>query len=114
MDVSTMALFFALLAVVAEGGGVVLIAALLGPAGGGDRIVRSVGPSALGLAAAIAVTAMGGSLYFSEVAHYTPCTLCWYQRTCMYPLAVVLTIAAIRRDQRVVPYGLALAGIGAA
>ncbi|MBX3010140.1 MAG: c-type cytochrome [Caldilineaceae bacterium] len=40
-----------------------------------------------------------GSLYFSEVAHYIPCTLCWYQRILMYPLALILAIGLVRRDE---------------
>ena len=42
-----------------------------------------------------------GSLYFSEVADFIPCTLCWYQRIAMYPLVVILGIAAVRRDRDV-------------
>jgi disulfide bond formation protein DsbB len=56
---------------------------------------------------------MAGSLYFSEVAHFVPCTLCWYQRIAMYPLAVILTIAAIRHDRSIRAYVVPLAGIGA-
>ena len=36
-----------------------------------------------------AVIATTGSLYFSEVMHLSPCTLCWYQRLMMYPLVFV-------------------------
>src|SRR3954449_3294771 len=43
----------------------------------------------LWIAWAIALTATLGSLYFSEIAHFEPCRLCWFQRICMYPLAVV-------------------------
>jgi disulfide bond formation protein DsbB len=56
---------------------------------------------------------MGGSLYFSEVADYVPCTLCWYQRIAMYPLAVVLLVAALRRDRAVRWYVGPIAAIGA-
>ena len=55
-----------------------------------------------------------GSLYLSEVAHFTPCELCWYQRIAMYSLAVILVIAAARRDSGVRLYVTVLAGIGAA
>ncbi|MCY1049725.1 disulfide bond formation protein B, partial [Mammaliicoccus sciuri] len=34
----------------------------------------------------IALVAMLGSLYFSEIRQFVPCTMCWYQRICMYPL----------------------------
>jgi disulfide bond formation protein DsbB len=55
---------------------------------------------------------MGGSLYFSEVANYTPCPLCWYQRIAMYPLVVILGIAALRSDLAVRRYVLPLVAIG--
>jgi disulfide bond formation protein DsbB len=55
-----------------------------------------------------------GSLYYSEVADFPPCRLCWYQRVGMYPLAVVLPIAAWRRDHQVRWYALPLALAGGA
>ena len=54
-----------------------------------------------------------GSLYFSEIADFVPCKLCWYQRICMYPLVVILGIAALRRDRGIRLYVLPLAAIGA-
>ena len=65
------------------------------------------------VAALVAVAATLGSLWFSERAGFVPCELCWYQRIAMYPLALILTIAAIRRDRRVFTYALPLAVIGA-
>ncbi len=65
------------------------------------------------MAAVVTGTAMLGSLYLSEGAHLTPCRLCWFQRIAMYPLAVVLTIAAVRRDRSIRPYALTIAVIGA-
>lgn len=62
---------------------------------------------------ALAAIAMSGSLYFSEVANYIPCTLCWYQRIAMYPLVVLFGIAAVRRDRGIAPYGLVLSAAGA-
>jgi disulfide bond formation protein DsbB len=56
---------------------------------------------------------MAGSLYFSQVAHFTPCALCWYQRIAMYPLSIVLLIAALRGDRRVAWYVVPVATIGA-
>ena len=44
------------------------------------------------LAFVTALTAMLGSLYYSEMAGFVPCTLCWYQRIFMYPLAVILLV----------------------
>ncbi len=58
--------------------------------------------------------AMLGSLYFSEVAGFVPCKLCWIQRILMYPLTAILLVAVLRRDDGVPAYVLpfSLIGIG--
>ncbi|MGK2950023.1 MAG: disulfide bond formation protein B [Acidimicrobiales bacterium] len=66
------------------------------------------------MGAAVATVATGGSLWFSEGAHFPPCDLCWYQRIAMYPLALVLTVAAVRGDRAIRPYAFVLAGAGTA
>ncbi len=53
-----------------------------------------------------------GSLFFSEVLKYPPCTLCWYQRIAMYPLVVILFVGIWKKDKNAVWYGLPLALIG--
>jgi disulfide bond formation protein DsbB len=69
--------------------------------------------SELWIAWAFAFIATAGSLFFSEFSHFVPCRLCWFQRIGMYPLAVILLIAAIRRDTRGgALYGLPLAALG--
>jgi disulfide bond formation protein DsbB len=119
MTTDQASLFLALLAVVAEVGSLVLavtlVARALRPKAEWPREVLSgVGPLALVLAAAVATVAMLGSLYYSEVANFPPCRLCWYQRICMYPLVPILAIAAARRDRGVRWYALPLAVTGAA
>lgn len=64
------------------------------------------------LALAVAWTATLGSLYFSEVSHFTPCKLCWYQRILMYPLALVLPIGLLRRDRDLAWYAVPPALVG--
>ena len=98
MDIDTVTLFFALLAIALQIAVVVLV--LCAAAGRSVRstVVDTVGPIALWAAAAIATACMAGSLYFSEVAKFTPCKLCWYQRIVMYSSALLLVIAAARRD----------------
>ncbi|WP_232696659.1 disulfide oxidoreductase [Brevibacillus daliensis] len=56
--------------------------------------------------------AMLGSLYFSEVMKFIPCNLCWYQRILMYPLVIVLGIAAFRNDTLIYRYALPFSIIG--
>ncbi|MCQ6264904.1 disulfide oxidoreductase [Fictibacillus sp. WQ 8-8] len=59
-----------------------------------------------------AIIAVIGSLYFSEVMHYVPCTFCWYQRILMYPLAVFLGVAFYHQDSRIARYVLPLSVLG--
>lgn len=61
----------------------------------------------------VAAVMMAGSLYLSEVANFPPCRLCWYQRIAAYPLVPILSLAWARRDVRIRPYVLLLAGTGA-
>ncbi|NMO94403.1 disulfide oxidoreductase [Paenibacillus lemnae] len=60
-----------------------------------------------------AVIATGASLFLSEIWHFTPCELCWYQRIFMYPLVIILGIAAHRRKTHIVPYIMPLPLVGA-
>lgn len=111
------AFFFSLLALTALAGAVgvaaLLVAARRAPNSQAATVLSELAPAALPLAAVVAATSMVGSLYFSEVLGYPPCTLCWYQRIAMYPLAPILGIAAVRRDPSVRPYAWVLAGSGA-
>ncbi|MFC3605567.1 MULTISPECIES: disulfide oxidoreductase [Deinococcus] len=59
-----------------------------------------------------AVVATTGSLYFSEVMHLPPCTLCWYQRLMMYPLVFVLLVSLLTQDTRLRAYSLPLSVTG--
>jgi len=119
MTVDEVSLFLALLAVVAEVAVVAAVVLWLGSrlsprvADISGPMAETVGTVALPLAFVVAGISMAGSLYFSEVAHFTPCRLCWYQRICMYPLALILGVAAWRRDYNIRIYGALLAGIGA-
>src|SRR5262249_2399347 len=61
----------------------------------------------------VAALATGGSLFFSEIAGFVPCELCWYQRICMYPLALLTLFAAVHGDYRVPRYLLPFPVVGA-
>ena len=61
----------------------------------------------------VASIATGGSLFFSEIAGFIPCELCWYQRICMYPLSIITLLAALANDRRVARYLLPLPLVGA-
>lgn len=60
----------------------------------------------------VALVATLGSLYFSEIAGFIPCKLCWFQRICMYPLTIFLGIACFKNDRRIGQYALPMTIIG--
>ena len=62
------------------------------------RFRDGVTPFALHFAWVVAMLATLGSLYLSQIAGLTPCEFCWFQRICMYPLTLLLGIAAFRGD----------------
>lgn len=120
MTTNTVTTFFALLAVLCQVFvvGVVVLAVVARFADGPARLLGSlreeVGRAGLWLAFAIALVSTLGSLYLSEVAHFVPCRLCWFQRIAMYPLSLLLGIAAVRRDAAIRVYAIPLAAVGAA
>ncbi len=119
IGVSTVTLFYGLLALVANLAVIGLVALAVIARGSStaarrlDGLRSSFGSSALLVAFVVATLATVGSLYFSEVAHFEPCRLCWYQRIAMYPLVVILGVAAVRRDPGVRRYVVPIAVIGA-
>ncbi|WP_179947366.1 disulfide oxidoreductase [Novibacillus thermophilus] len=79
-----------------------------------NRLITALRERNLFLAWVVASTALVGSLYFSEIAGFVPCELCWYQRVLMYPLFLLLGIANFRRDRSVTYYALPFTIVGGA
>lgn len=63
--------------------------------------------------ALVALGATVGSLLISYGFGIPACDLCWFQRTMIYPLAIITLVAWWRSDVEVWEYVLPLAGIGA-
>lgn len=112
MSFQTMKLFFAMAAIVAN---LLTVGLLIVGFTGRHKtdspfdFLRGV---ALWLAGGVAIAAMAGSLYLSDIVHLIPCKFCWYQRIAMYPLAILLPIAAWRRDNAFRLYAAVLAFVG--
>jgi disulfide bond formation protein DsbB len=64
------------------------------------------------LAFGTALVSTLGSLYYSEVVGFIPCTLCWYQRILMYPLILITLVGILTRDERLPYYVLPLSVVG--
>lgn len=90
---------------------VVAVLRLVGVRGPWRFVRETVSGSELWIGFIAALVATGGSLYFSEVAHFIPCKLCWFQRVSMYPL-VLLALPALRHDRRAAQYLLPLPIVG--
>jgi disulfide bond formation protein DsbB len=60
----------------------------------------------------VAALGTGGSLFFSQIAGFIPCELCWFQRICLYPLSIVTLLAALADDFRIARYLLPLPLVG--
>lgn len=60
----------------------------------------------------LALFASFAVLFIGEVMGQQPCVLCWYQRIAMFPLALILGIAAWRGDLGAWRYGLPVAVAG--
>lgn len=119
MTVATVQLFFAILAVLAQVAIVGILVLRVAAVGSStardwyDDIAGAIAPNALVMAWVVALLATTGSLYFSEVAQFEPCRLCWYQRIAMYPLVVILAVGIAWRDAAAARYARPVAAIGA-
>jgi len=61
----------------------------------------------------VAAIATGGSLFYSQIAGFTPCEFCWFQRVLMYPLSILTLLIAARGDNRAARYLIPLPVVGA-
>ncbi|MFN8052356.1 MAG: disulfide bond formation protein B [Acidimicrobiales bacterium] len=91
--------------------GLALVLARFVP-GGVALVRRTIGGQELWFAFAAALAMTLTSLYLSEILHYIPCRLCWFQRIFAYSNVIVLGWAAVRRDRNAWGPALTLAGIG--
>ena len=60
----------------------------------------------------INIISFAGSMYFSNIMMLPPCTLCWYQRICIFPMSLILAAGFLLKDKNVIWYTMPLAVIG--
>ncbi|WP_122893144.1 disulfide oxidoreductase [Arcobacter peruensis] len=53
-----------------------------------------------------------GSLFFSEVMEFIPCSMCWYQRIFMYPLVLIFLVNMLYPDDKIVKYAMPIVLVG--
>ena len=62
----------------------------------------------------IAIAATISSLFYSTIAGFAPCSLCWWQRMFLYPQAIILAAAAFIKDKHIKLFCLTFSIIGGA
>ena len=60
----------------------------------------------------VSLIATLGSLFFSEIMHFIPCSLCWYQRIFMYSLVLIFLMNLLFPDDKVFKYAILLVIFG--
>ena len=79
---------------------VVLVIAVLTRA----KIINFLGNHAILAGLVVSLTAVIGSLFYSEIVGYTPCVLCWWQRVFLYPQVILFALALWKKDRGVFKY----------
>ena len=74
--------------------------------------IGMIAPYARILGFLLALFSMAGSLFYSEVAKYPPCVLCWWQRIFMYPQVLLIAMGIIKNDKKIADYTIAMSVIG--
>jgi disulfide bond formation protein DsbB len=64
------------------------------------------------LAWLINIVSFAGSIFFSNVMMLPPCTLCWAQRICIFPMSILLGVGFLKKDDNVFYYAIPLVVIG--
>lgn len=78
-----------------------------------NSVWRLVSRHALAAVFIISLIAILGSSFYSEVAGYEPCKLCWFQRIFLYPQVFLAGLAMWYRDRGILRYIVWLSGLGA-
>ncbi|MGB3751694.1 MAG: disulfide oxidoreductase [Arcobacteraceae bacterium] len=76
------------------------------------NLSREISTNVIVLCFLIASIATLGSLFFSEIMGFIPCSMCWYQRIFMYPLVLIFLINILYPDDKVFKYAILLVVAG--
>lgn len=112
--VATISQVLALLAIIGQIGALVLAIALIKRKNStwATKLLEIVRTWWILLSFLIVLGAFFGSLFYSEIAGFPPCSLCWYQRIFIYPQIILLGGALLWRDRSIARYLLPLSIIG--
>ena len=78
-----------------------------------SSLVKWLGTNAVLISFLATLSAIAGSLFYSNIIGFDPCVLCWWQRIFMYPQFIIFAMAVIKRRSDIFLYTLPLSVIGA-
>lgn len=81
--------------------------------GWGKAVADFFGERAIFLSFLVAFGATFGSLFYSQIAGFPPCVLCWWQRIFLYPQTILLFTAFIKKDENMRLHSIVLSSVGA-
>lgn len=76
------------------------------------NILDIFGTRAIEFSFGIAFISTLSSLFYSEIAGFMPCILCWWQRIFLYPQVFIFGLAWRKRDKHAADYGIFLSIVG--
>lgn len=76
------------------------------------KLTTNISKYAVPISFLVVASATLGSLFLSDIANFTPCKLCWWQRIFMYPQVIILGIGLILNDAKARIYAFVLSVIG--
>ncbi len=91
---------------------VILLTAYFSKAHWAQDIKKLVAQRYLIIGFLISLGAVVGSLFYSEIAGFDPCKLCWLQRIFIYPQAVLFGVALIKNKKDAADYAVPLSAMG--
>lgn len=73
------------------------------------KLSKNISKRTILLVFIVSLVATLGSLFYSEIAGYEPCKLCWYQRIFMYPIVLIGAAGILAKAKDTIKYVLFLA-----
>ena len=77
-----------------------------------NALLKFVKKNAVYLAWLISLVGFCMSVFYGEILGNPPCPLCWYQRIALFPIVILLGMAAYRGESAIIPYVLPIAFLG--
>jgi disulfide bond formation protein DsbB len=110
--VSTIHQALAILTIVGQVGAVFLIVLLFFGRKRWSSVFNFTANNSFIFAFTIALIATTASLFYSEIAGFTPCILCWYQRILMYSQVFLFGTALWKNEYITADYHIVLSVVG--